>query len=92
MSIDEEVSIMNGRIFGVIGFLVILCVYTTLVMALSSALPFVFLGGLLVWMLWRKPMSHPGRLDADARVLAQKTGEVAEKALKALMWPLVNWP
>jgi hypothetical protein len=83
---------MQNSIMGVVGFVVILCIYTTLVVALASALPFAFLGGLLVWMLWRRPTAHPGRLNADARVLAQKTGEVAKKALKALMWPLVNWP
>lgn len=72
------------------GFAGLACVYTIVLLAVASLIPFLFLIGLLVWLIWRRPITHAGRVDADARALGDALAQVAAKAIRGLVWPLVR--
>ena len=81
---------MDKRIFGVLGFLVILTIYVTVLVALAPVLPIMFLTALLAWMIIRRPFSHPGRVNSDIEVFRIRTGQAAAKLLEVLIRPLTR--
>ena len=83
---------MHKQVFGLLGFLVILTIYVTVLVALAPELPIVFLTALQAWMIIRQPMSHPDRMDSDLEVFRTKTGEAAGKLVEVLVRPLTRVP
>ena len=83
---------MDKRIFGVLGFLVVLTIYVTVLIALAPVLPVVFLTALLAWLIIRRPIAHPGRVDSDIKTFSAKAGEVAGKLVDVLVRPLTGGP
>lgn len=83
---------MNKAVFGVMGFLFILIIYVTVLVALAPVLPIVFLTALLAWMIIRRPISHPGRVNSDIEAFRIKTGEAAAKLVELLIRPLTRIP
>ncbi len=79
---------MNNKIARFIGFIVILYIYVTLLITLSSALPIIFLTGLLAWIIIRRPITYPDRIKTDIKMFSNKVGEVACKIFEILVKPL----
>jgi len=83
---------MNKNVFGILGFLVILTTYTMVLVALAPVLPVVLLTMLLAWLVIRRPIVYPERVDEDAQVLGAKTGAVVGKLIEILVHPLTHHP
>ena len=83
---------MSKNIVGILGFLVILTIYITVLVALAPVLPVVFLTTLLAWLIVRRPIAHPERVDSDIKVFRGKTGEVAGTLVETLVRPLIHGP
>ena len=79
---------MNNNIVGILVFLLMLTLYTTVLIAVSSVLPFIFLVSLVAWLIIRRPMMYPGRVERDLRQLELKTGEVVYRLMEMLVRPL----
>ena len=83
---------MNKNVFGILGFLVILTTYTMVLVALTPVLPVVLLTMLLAWLVIRRPLAHPERVDADVKALQARTGAVVGKLVEILVRPLIYRP
>jgi len=79
---------MNKQIVGMLGFFVILVIYLTLLVALARVLPILFLGVLLLWLILRRPMTHPDRIDKDIDAFAGHVGLAVRKSAELLLSPL----
>lgn len=83
---------MNKNIIGILGFLLVLTIYVTVLVALAPVLPVVFLTALLAWLLIRRPITHPERFDSDIKAFRGKAGEVVSKLTEVLVQPLTHGP
>jgi len=81
---------MNKVIIRVLGFLVVLTIYTTVLVALAPVLPIVFLTTLLAWLIFRRPLTHPDHVYSDIKVFGVKAGEVAVRLIELLVSPLTH--
>ena len=72
------------------GFIIILYIYVTLLVALSPVIPIIFLTGLLAWIVIRRPITHPERIDTDIKAFAQKVGDITEKIFETLVLPFTD--
>jgi hypothetical protein len=81
---------VNDRLTGFIVFLVVLCLYLTVLIALANILSILLLAGLVWWVIKRRPFSHPGRIDEDLRRFSRMAGHCIEKLLRTLIKPLDN--
>lgn len=81
---------MNKKIVNFMGFIIILYIYVTLLIALAPVVPIIFLTGLLVWIVVRRPITHPERIDADIKMFAKKVGEIAGKIFETLVMPFTD--
>lgn len=71
-------------------FSVLLTIYVFVLVIIAQILPYVLLILLLVWMIYRQPMSRPDLIDSDVRMIGNKTGEMTSKLLELLVKPLKN--
>jgi len=55
---------------------------------LGWLLPYGVLIGLVVWMIVRRPLSRPQRLESDLQAFGRQVGDVAEKLARSLVHPL----
>jgi len=81
---------MYKHILGVLGFLVILSVYVTLLVVLARVLHILFLAALLAWLLVRRPMMYPERASPDIKAFADWVGASVRTLIGVLVQPLVN--
>lgn len=83
---------MRKNLVGILEFLVILATYIMVLIALVPFLPLVLLTVLLVWLVVRRPIAHPERMDSDVEVLRTKAGAVVAKLVETLVHPLTHRP
>jgi len=83
---------MNKSIIKAIGFLVVLSIYVTLLAVLAPALPIFFLIGFLVWLIVRRPIIYPERIDSDLKVFTTKAGQVIGRLIGVLTRTLADGP
>ena len=81
---------MNKPVVGAMKSFAILCIYLTVIIALAPVLHIIFLAGLLGWIVVRRPMAHPDRINTDVSAFATKVGSGIAKATEALIRPLVE--
>lgn len=81
---------MEERILGVTAFMLLICIYTTVMFVFAQLLPFLFLAGLLAWVVIRRPIAHPERVDTDINTLSSKTGHTVGRLAEALIRPLTD--
>jgi len=83
---------MNKHILGVFGFVVILTIYVMVLTVVAPALPIVFLTAFLAWLIIRRPLTYPERIDSDIKSFSVKVGEIAGKLFELLVRPLTRNP
>jgi hypothetical protein len=83
---------MNNRIIKVIAFLLILSIYVTLLAVLAPALPIFFLTGLLAWLIIRRPIVYPERIDSDLQLFGAKAGQAIGRLVGVLARTLTDGP
>jgi len=83
---------MNKKTIRILGFLVILTIYITVLVALAPVLPVVFLGALVAWLIIRRPISNPKRIDTDIKDFSDKAGKIARKLIYMLVQTLTDGP
>jgi len=81
---------MDKKIMGVIAFLVLLCLYVTVLVALAPILPILCLASVALWVVLRRPFKYPGRMEDDMRRFSRGLADGVEKLLRALFQPLRN--
>lgn len=83
---------MQKKVMGAIAFLVLLCLYVTVLVALAPILPILCLAAVALWVALRRPFKYPGRLEGDLRRLSRGLSDGAERLLRALFQPLRDDP
>lgn len=73
-------------------FSLLLTGYVLVIVIVTPILPYVLLILLLAWLVIRQPMSYPGRMDSDIKLIGNKTGEAVIKLIEFLTRPLKNFP
>ena len=81
---------MNRKIISLMGFIIILYIYVTLLVALTPVIPIIFLTGFLAWIIIRCPLTYPERIDTDIRAFSNKVGEIAGKIFEILVLPFAD--
>lgn len=79
---------MQKKISGAVVFFVLLCIYLTALIVLSSILPIICLASFVFWMIIRQPLNYPGRMDDDIKNFSQALSKNIEKLLRILVQPL----
>lgn len=85
---NGDLKDMDKRIIGVIAFLVLLCIYVTVLVALAPILPVLCLASVAPWVVIRRPFKYPGRMEDDLRRFSHGLADGVEKLLRALFQPL----
>lgn len=75
---------MEKKIMGVITFLILLCIYVTVLIALIPVMPILCLSVIALWIIIRQPFKHPGRMEDDIKRFSQVLGEGVRKFLQFL--------
>ena len=83
---------MNKQVIGILEFLVILSIYVLILVVLAPLLPILFLTVLLAWLLIRRPITCPNRVDSDIKALRGKCSEVIGQLIEVLIRPLNHGP
>lgn len=81
---------MDRKVVGAISFLVLLVLYVTVLMLVAPILPILCLAGLVMWVVVRRPLTSPGRVEGDLRLFARGLGEAVEGLLRTLIRPLCD--
>ena len=61
-----------------------------MLVALTPVLPVVFLMTLLAWLVVRRPIVHPDRIDTDLNLFGNRPGGIATKMLPVSVRPLMS--
>jgi len=78
------------RLFGLLGFSILLSLYLTIIFILGQIAPFLFFCALLAWVIIRQPTVYPNRVDSDIKKFAQETGRAVQRLTEILTYPLTN--
>lgn len=78
------------RLFGLLGFSILLSLYLTVIFILGRVAPFLFFGLLLAWVIIRQPITHPNRVNSDIKKLAEEAKRLVQRLAEILTYPLIN--
>lgn len=78
------------RLFGLLGFSILLSLYLTVIFILGRIAPLLFFFALLAWVIIRQPIAYPNRADSDIKKLAEEAGSLVQRLGHILTYPLMN--
>ena len=81
---------MNCTLPGAIAFVLLVTVYALVLMALATVLPIVFLISLAAWLIVRRPIANPSRIQEDVRRFASVAAAVLSRLFEFLVRPLAH--
>ena len=78
------------RLFGLLGFSMLLSLYLTVIFLLGKIAPLLFFFALLAWVIIRQPTVHPNRVDSDIKKLAEGARKIVQRLAEILTYPLTK--
>lgn len=81
---------MMNRLFGLLGFSILLSLYLTVIFIVGRIAPFLLFIAILAWMIIRQPTAYPHRIETDIKKLAEGTERTVQRLAEILTYPLMN--
>jgi hypothetical protein len=78
------------RLFGLLGFSILLSLYLTVIFILGRIAPFLFFCVLFAWVIIRQPTAYPNRADSDIKKFAEEARRIVQRLAEILTYPLTN--